>query len=117
MKISDSEMEIMKILWSCGGEMTSPEIASKLSGSRKITTILTFLKRLEDKDAVSIRREGKINYYSARISEDEYLHMQTEEFVNEIHKGSVKNFLTALYADGKPDRQELEKIKEWFESL
>ncbi|MBP3360572.1 MAG: BlaI/MecI/CopY family transcriptional regulator [Clostridia bacterium] len=117
MKISDSEMEIMKILWSCGGEITSPEIAARLNDSRKPTTILTFLKRLEDKGAASIRREGKINYYSARISKDEYLHEQTEEFVNEIHNGSVKNFLAALYADGKPDKQELNKIKEWFESL
>lgn len=117
MKISDSEMEIMNILWENGGEMISPSIAEKLEIGWKTTTILTFLKRLEKKGAVNIRRENRINYYRACLTHEEYLHEQTEEFIREMHKGSVKNFLAALYGEKKPNDTELSEIKEWFESL
>lgn len=117
MKISDSEMEIMKIIWKKEGETTLAEILSELGDIWKPTTVLTFLKRLSEKNAVNVRREGKTNYYSAKISKNEYKHNHTEEFVNTFHKGSVRNFLASLYDGKKPSKQELDEIKKWFEEV
>jgi len=117
MKISDSEMEIMSILWDACKPMTSSAITENLSIAWKPTTILTFLKRLECKGAITVRRENRVNYYTAQVSKEEYLHEQTTDFVSSVHDGSVSNFLAALYSDKKPTEKELAEIKEWFEKL
>ena len=108
MKISDSEMEIMNVIWSGDVELSCADITRRLNTSWKQTTIQTFLKRLCDKKVLNVRKEGKTNFYSARIS---------EEFLNETHKGSVKSLLTALFGAKEPDKKELEEIKEWFEEI
>lgn len=117
MKISDSEMEIMNVIWSTDSELSCADITQRLNTSWKQTTIQTFLKRLCDKGVLDVRKEGKTNFYSARISEDEYKREQTEEFLNETHKGSVESLLTALFGAKEPDKKELEEIKEWFEEI
>ncbi len=117
MKISDSEMEIMKIIWSHDGAVTSAQISSELETEWKLTTILTFLKRLTDKGIISSEKAGKSNCYRALMTEKEYKSQQTEEFLEEFHSGSVKNFLAALFGDKKPSKKEIEEIKEWFEEV
>ncbi len=117
MKISGSEMELMKIIWERGGEVTSAELVKELGNMWKPTTISTFLKRLSDKGILSIRRDGKTGYYSAAISEKAYKAEQTKEFVNEIHSGSMSSLLTALCDSKDIDKQKLNELKHWFEEL
>lgn len=117
MKISESEMEIMRLLWKHSGEVTTAELLHELNNSWKTTTVITFLKRLSAKGIVGIRREGNTNYYRAVVSEDEYKLEQTEEFMRELHGGSVESFLSAFYGRKKPNSRELEDIKKWFEEL
>ncbi len=117
MKISDSEMEIMKVIWSKGEAVTTAQLLEELNTSWKHTTVLTFLKRLADKKALKVQRTGKTNLYSPLISEMEYSNMQAREYLSENHSGSVKNFLAALYNEKKPSRDELEEIKQWFEEV
>ena len=117
MKISDSEMEIMKIIWAHDDAVTSSQIADELETEWKPTTILTFLKRLADKGIVSSDKIGKTNYYKALISEKQYTAQQTEEFLDQFHSGSVKNFLAALFGDKRPSGKDIEEIKQWFEEV
>ncbi len=115
MKISDSEMKIMEIIWKCGGEMTSSEIFRQLTGKWAPTTILTFLKRLTDKGFLTVRKSGKTGYYSAAVNESEYKRRQTEEFIKEIHNGSVKSLLASLCGGNVIDKDKADKLKKWFE--
>ena len=115
MKISDSEMEIMRIIWRKNAEVSAAQLLDELTIRWKQTTVLTFLKRLVDKGILSVRKEGKTNYYSPLISENEYKTQQTRGFLKEVHSGSVSNFLTALYGGQKPDKEEMEELKKWFE--
>lgn len=117
MQISNSEMEIMSIIWQRNGEITSAELAELLKNTWKTTTIMTFLKRLTDKGVLKARREGKTNFYSASITEDEYKQYKTESFLKEFHSGSVTSLLAALVRGKQPDSEEFEKIKKWFDEL
>ena len=117
MKISDSEMKLMKILWAHAGEMTLVDLTEKLGDIWKTTTVSTFLKRLSDKGAVNVRRAGKTCYYSAAVTEDEYKQEQTKEFIKEIHNGSVDSLLAALCGGAHPDKEKLDSLKKWFEEL
>lgn len=117
MRISDSEMEVMRIIWDASGEVTTSYILERLETQRKTTTVLTFLKRLTDKGIISTRKEGKANFYAPLISEEDYKKMQTEEFLQEMHSGSLSSFFAALYGDGHPDKEDMDEIREWFENI
>ncbi|MDO5397008.1 MAG: BlaI/MecI/CopY family transcriptional regulator [bacterium] len=117
MRISDSEMELMQIIWRHDGEITCGEVMDKLQTEWKVTTVQTFLKRLCDKGILHVRKEGKINFYTPALTEEEYKQEQTGEFLDTMHKGSVKSLLTALFGAKQPNREELEDIKNWFERL
>ncbi|MFQ7291062.1 MAG: BlaI/MecI/CopY family transcriptional regulator [Monoglobales bacterium] len=115
MKISDSEMEIMRLIWKKNEAVSAAQLLEELDTDWKQTTVLTFLRRLVDKGVLSLRKEGKTNYYTPLISEDEYKTRQTRGFLKEVHSGSVSNFLTALYGGKKPNKAEMDELKKWFE--
>lgn len=117
MKISKSEMEIMNIIWAKGEEVTSAELTDILKDTWKPTTIMTFLKRLCDKGILDARKNGKTNFYSANITEDEYKQSTTENFLQEFHNGSVTSLLKALVKGKQPNSEELVEIKKWFNEL
>lgn len=117
MKISDSEMELMKLIWQTDGETTAARLMTALNNDWQQTTVLNFLKRLVNKGALSVRREGKTNYYTPLITERQYKSEQTKGFLSNVHSGSVRSFLTALYGEEKPDKDELDDLKKWFDEL
>ena len=102
-RISDAEMEIMRIIWKKEEPVTSAEIQADLEASGKewkINTILTFLSRLTEKGILSSKKKGRSNQYTALVSEEEYKHRETLSFLNTVHGGSVKTlwqpFLTEM---------------------
>lgn len=81
-RLPDSELEIMMIIWESNEPVTSAYVSKKLKDKKewKITSVLTFLARLVEKGFVASTREGKINIYSAVISEQEYLESESKTF-------------------------------------
>ena len=115
-KISESEMEVMRVIWASGGPVTSAQLQSALGAEKawKATTLLTFLARLCEKGLLTAKRDGKSNVYCPLVTEKEYKRAETRTFLNEVHQGSLKSFIAAL-ADEELSREELAELKEWFE--
>lgn len=118
-KISDAEYEIMKIIWNESEEVTSADIIEKLGKDNfwKHTTILTLAKRLVDKNVLNIRKEKRINYYSPKISKDEYKSYQANGFIEEMYDGSIKSLVASLYDNKKIDEEDLKELKNWIRRL
>ena len=115
-KISDAEMEIMKIVWSAEGEITTSDILKLLpaDNSWKLTTVLTLASRLMDKGVLKADKRGKTNYYTPAISEEEYKQVHSKAFLEEMHSGSIKNFIATMYNGKGISKKELKELKEWF---
>ncbi len=115
-KISESEREVMQVIWDSGQSLTSAEILQALNEKKnwKPTTVLTFLARLAEKGIISSSKNGKINQYIPLISENEYKQFETYSFLNTVHKGSVKSFIAALYEGDNINSEEIEELKKWF---
>jgi len=115
-KISEAEREVMQIIWASGNPMTSAEILELMPPERevKITTLLTFLTRLNEKGLLSYERKGKKNYYIPLITEKEYKKFESKSFLSNIHGGSIKSFIAALCDDGEISREEIEELKRWL---
>lgn len=114
-KISDSEMEIMVIIWSLKNPITSSQLTENLPKSKswKPSTVLTFLVRLTEKGMLSITKKGKTNEYSALLSKEEYLRLETQNFLKSTHGGSIKSFIAAL-VESDISKEEIEELKNWF---
>lgn len=115
-KISDAEYEIMKIIWDEEGEVTTACIIERLGEDNpwKHTTILTLAKRLVDKNVLSVRKEGRVNYYSPTISKDEYKSYQADDFIEDMYDGNVKSLIASLYDNKKIDKEDIKELKDWI---
>ena len=118
-KISDAEYEIMEIIWNEEGEVTTADIIEKLGEDNfwKHTTILTLAKRLVDKNVLSVRKEKRVNYYSPKISKDEYKSYQANGFIGDMYDGSIKSLVASLYDNKRIDEKDLKELKDWIRRL
>lgn len=117
MKISDSEMKIMNLIWQAGGPVTTAWITQRLGDDIewKATTILTFLARLEEKGCLTVEKKGRQNFYQAAISRECYQREETRSFVEQIHGGSYRSLFAALCTPGELEAAEVEELRRWFE--
>lgn len=117
-KISNSEKEIMDVIWKSGKPLCVNDIFEFLGESeRKYTTVATFLTRLCRKGFLMCKKVGNQNFYSAKISLNEYLNKQTEDFVNEVYGGRSTEFIAALAKNkiSESDYAELKDILKKYE--
>ncbi len=118
-KISDAEYEIMEIIWNEDGEVTTADIIEKLGENNfwKPTTILTLAKRLVDKNVLKVRKKKRVNYYSPKISKDEYKSYQANGFIEDMYDGSIKSLVVSLYDNKRIDEKDLKELKDWIRRL
>lgn len=115
-KISDSEYEVMEVLWASDDYMEIAAVHEALSKVRKwaYNTVGTFLIRLTGKGFLDSKKRGRANCYYPLITESEYIKAQTEEFLQTMHKGSKRSLIAALY-DSDTDNAELDALIEMVE--
>ena len=91
-RLPDTELEVMKALWSTGPDTPRSVLEDKLTPfGWASNTVNTYLARLADKGFVSVRREGKSNLYTPLISQDELFSLYLEDAFNETQK-ELRNF-------------------------
>lgn len=116
-KLSESEMEVMQVIWRSTPPVTSKELLQLFAESGKewkAQTISTFLSRLVDKGALSSVRDGRTNRYTPKISSEDYRLMETKGMLDGLYQGSVKNLLSALYDGDKLSNQDIAELKKWL---
>ncbi|GIP31794.1 BlaI/MecI/CopY family transcriptional regulator [Paenibacillus sp. J2TS4] len=117
-KLSDTEMELMQVIWGCGSPVTSSELLRIFAEDRgkewKGQTISTFLARLVDKGVLEATKQGRANTYVPRLSPEEYKLWEAQSVLDGLYQGSVKNFLSALYDGKKMSKEEIAELKQWF---
>lgn len=118
-KISEAEMQIMKIVWNKKGSVTTANILEELPKENewKTTTVMTLLSRLVEKDILKVTKIGKLNNYSANVTEDEYKAVQSDNFLEDMHNGSVKNFIATLFNNNKISKNDIDELKNWLKKV
>lgn len=114
--LSESEMEIMQVIWRSGVPMTSGNLLHLFSHKGwKIQTLSTFLTRLADKGALVVEKRGKNNLYTPAFSEEEFHAREARRLVEDMYHGDLRDFLAAFYGGRGVTRQEAEELKRWFD--
>ena len=71
--VSDSEFELMKIIWESGGSAFYAQIAGRLAAEGNTwnkNTIITLLSRLVEKGMLRTDKFGRRNRYTALLSQE-----------------------------------------------
>ena len=118
-KLSDSEFEIMKILWSRDNAMTSNEILDEMKGRRdwKLASLMTVLARMVDKGYVYCDRSTRTNYYNAIIGEEQYKIEESEQFLDKLFNKSATRLIASLYQGKKFSSEEINELRTYLDSL
>ncbi|WP_202078380.1 BlaI/MecI/CopY family transcriptional regulator [Caldalkalibacillus salinus] len=116
-KFSETEMELMEVIWECDPPVTSTELLRIFAGRGKewkAQTISTFLSRLVDKGALEATRHGRTNKYMPLVSPKEYKLAETQHVLDGLYQGSVKNLFAALYDGDKLSDEDIADLKQWI---
>ena len=112
-KLPKSELDVMKVIWKIGDGVSSKEVVSAMEEKNgwKRTTTLTLLSRLAEKQFIEPKKEFRLTHYTALVKEKDYLKLATEEFLTNVHDGSLGSLFSALGVYEKIDNKELENLK------
>lgn len=116
--ISESEMEVMQLLWKTPRGLLFGQIQAALEELKlgwKRTTILTYLVRLQEKGMIEAVKEGRGSRYFAKIQEEEYMAQQTTQFINRVYGGNTRSLVSSLIKQDLLKTEEIEELKSFWE--
>ena len=114
-KISDSELEVMKVLWQAGDALTVTEIRETLQKMRgwEATTVKTLVSRLVTKGVV-LQEKRNVFYYTPLLSEQEYNNWATHDLIRRVYHGSARDLVAALVHSEGLTQDDLAELRELF---
>ena len=115
-RLPEAELEIMMIIWKHDRPVNRMEIEEHLEKNVAAPTILSFLNRLEAKGFVRVEKNGKINWYTPLVKEEEYLRKESRNILQKMYRNSLTNFVTALYDGDGLTQKELEELRHFLDS-
>lgn len=118
-RLSDAELEIMLVLWEMDTPVSSTYINEQLKGKRTwaLSTLMTVLSRLCEKQLVHCDRTTRTNLYSAAIKETEYKASEGQIFLGRLYGSSLTNLVTSLYEEDAITEDELESLRRLLDGL
>ena len=115
-KLFDSELKVMDVLWR-EGDKTAKYIAEVLKGEvgwNKNTTY-TLIKRCMNKGAIE-RSEPNFMCH-ALIPKEEVQEAETEELINKVYDGSADKLFAALLGRKNMSAEQINRLKQLVEEL
>ncbi|PRD46539.1 BlaI/MecI/CopY family transcriptional regulator [Sphingobacterium haloxyli] len=117
MKPTDSEMEILQILWEKG----ESSVRSVHEGLNKkdagYTTTLKLMQIMLDKGMVSRDTSKKTHLYKALLSKEQTQHKFLDKIINTVYNGSTTRLVMQALGNKRASKEEIELIKEYLNNL
>lgn len=114
-KISDSELDVMKVLWEAEDALPVTVIREKLQERKgwEATTVKTLVSRLLGKGVIA-QEKRKVFFYSPLVTEAEYNEWATSNLIHRLYKGSAKSLIAALVRSDDLTEADLKELREMF---
>lgn len=114
-KITDSELEVMRLLWEAEAPMPISDIRVALQQRKgwEPTTIKTLVQRLCKKHALAQEKQN-VFYYRPLISREEYQNWATNDLIRKLYRGSARNLVAALVHSDKLSNDDLQELRDYF---
>jgi len=111
--ISDSEWDVMNVLWSAGGPLTAADVVDRLSGVRDWSprTVKTLLNRLINKGALAYDSQGKRYLYRPRVTREQCVREETRSFLSRVFANAPGPMILQFVAQARLTPEEVEALK------
>jgi BlaI family penicillinase repressor len=114
-KITDSELEVMKLLWRAKDALPVTVIREQLQKSKgwEPATIKTLISRLVSKGAVR-QEKRNVFYYSPLITEKEYSSWATKDLITRIYNGKARDLIASLVNSDGLSQDDIAELRDMF---
>lgn len=111
LRLGDLQVAILRVLWD-EGEATVARVTEALAGKRRApTTIATMLSKMERRNLVAHRVEGRQFVYRPLLSESEVTRTLVADLTERLFEGSVSALVGHLLRSDEIDRDELVRLR------
>ena len=115
--LHELESEVMEQLWS-SGEASVREVTEALNRrarpQRAYTTYMTIMARLHKKGVLDRRREGKTDFYTPKLTREDYMasraRAQVDELVDEYGDVALTHFARQVASLDPARRRALQRL-------
>ncbi len=112
-RLSEAEWKVMNVLWE-EAPQTMMQLTRRFQESTGWTkhTIMTFLKRMEDKGAVFYESGVRAKLYYPKIERQEAVLQETEEFLERVFDGKMGLMLNTMVEQKALSGKEIAELYE-----
>ena len=115
--LTRGEEEVMQALWELGEGYIADIISRMPDPKPKYTTVATFLKILEMKEAVSRTKMGKIYMYTPLLTRDDHAHALMDSMLGEYFGGSLAQMVSFFSRKEDISTSEMDEIIETMQRI
>ncbi|WP_025784473.1 penicillinase repressor BlaI [Sporosarcina sp. D27] len=110
--ISESEWEIMNVLWDKAPQTANDIILSlQESTDWKPKTIRTLLDRLVQKDVVGVNKDLRIYTFYPLYTQEKCQRAETESFIKRIYGGTLKSMLVQFIQEDTLSEDDINELR------
>ena len=112
-KLSEAEWKVMSLLW-----QEAPQTMMQITNHFKETTgwtkhtVMTFLRRMEEKSAIHHEEGEKAKLYYPDIKKDEAVLQETEDFLDKVFDGRMGLMLNTMVEKNALSKEEIAEMHE-----
>lgn len=117
-KPTDSELEILQILWA-KGPCTVREVNEELNLKKETgyTTTLKIMQIMTEKGLLTRDESRRTHVYSAAVQEQEMQKQLLDKFLDSVFKGSAADLVMQALGNGKTSAEELHEIRKLIDQM
>ncbi len=117
-KPTDSELEILRILWQ-NGASTVKTVNEKLNEKKETgyTTTLKMLQIMYEKNLVERDENERSHIYKSAIDQNKIQKVLLDKLLKTAFSGSAANLVMQVLGNSQPSKEELKNIKELLDKI
>ena len=111
-RLSDSEWQVMELLWEQPRTLTELTAAFSATTGWNKATIMTFLHRMEEKDAVGYEQGARAKRYFPKIARQDAQLEEASQFLSRCFSGSIGLMVNTLLSGASLKQEEIDELYE-----
>ena len=112
-KITESELEVLEVLWQADEPLSVTPIRTRLETERgwDASTVKTLLRRLCDKGVVAVEKR-EVFYYRPLLDREDYRRWSARSLLNRVFRGNARDLIASLVKEDQLNEADLEELRE-----
>ena len=112
-RITESEAEVLEILWQAGEPLPVTPIRTQLETERgwDASTAKTLLRRLCEKGVVEAEKR-EVFYYRPLLTREKYRRWSARSLLERVFRGDARDLIASLVEEDRLSEADLEELRE-----